>query len=205
MWNCRCTFCGFALHIATLSGSLKFSGMLRRRMLLMYLRYTSLLLSFSINLIFEQQCWWVTTQLSVNYPVSEISWHISYHIISYHIISYHIISYHIISYHIIYHIISYHIIYHIISYHIYHIISYRIISYIIYIYHIISYIILYHIIYFPSVDLYRITQSIWIWKSSYLLGVRSDINTSVYNSMIKKIGQYELFSVIKHNKDKNKN
>jgi hypothetical protein len=53
----------------------------------------------------------------------------------------------------IYHIMSYHIIsYHIISYHI---ISYHIISY-----HIISY----HIIYFPSVDPYRITKSIWIWK-----------------------------------------
>lgn len=76
MWNCRCTFCGFALHIATLSGSLKFSGMLRRRMLLMYLRYTSLLLSFSINLIFEQQCWWVATQLSISHPVSEISCHL---------------------------------------------------------------------------------------------------------------------------------
>jgi len=89
MWNCRCTFCGFALHIAILSGSLKFSGMLRRRMLLMYLRYTSLLLSFSINLIFEQQCWWVTTQLSISYPVSEISCHIiSYHIISCHIFSF---------------------------------------------------------------------------------------------------------------------
>lgn len=74
MWNCRCTFCGFALHIATLSGSLKFSGMSRRRTLLMFLRYTSLLLSFSISLIFEQQCWWVTTQLQsaiqlVKFPV----------------------------------------------------------------------------------------------------------------------------------------
>ena len=73
-----------------------------------------------------------------------------------YIISYHIISYHIISYHIIsYHIISYHIIScHIISYH----------------------------IYFPSINPYRITKSIWIWKLSYLLGLRGDINTSVYNT-----------------------
>jgi len=42
-----------------------------------------------------------------------------------------------------------------------------------------------------------------------LLGLKDDINTSVYsNHMIiwynkyNKIGQYELFSVIKYNKDK---
>jgi len=65
---------------------------------------------------------------------------------------------------------SYHIISYIISYHIvsYHNVPYRIVSY--------------HIIYFPSVNLYRITWSIRIWKSSYLLGLRGDINTSVYNS-----------------------
>jgi len=43
-----------------------------------------------------------------------------------------------------------------------------------------------------------------------LLGLRGDINTSVYNNHMvilynkyNKIGQYELFSVIKYNKDKN--
>ena len=56
-----------------------------------------------------------------------------------------------------------------------------------------------HIIYFPSVNPYRITQSIWIWKSSYLLGLRGDINTSVYNNHMvisydkyNKIGQYQV-------------
>jgi len=80
----------------------------------------------------------------------------------------------------------------------YHITSYHIISY-----HIISF-------YFPSVNPYRITQSIWIWKSSYLLGLRGDINTSVYNNhrvicydKCNKIGQ-KLFSVIKY-KDTNNN
>jgi hypothetical protein len=91
-------------------------------------------------------CHRVSTQLHL----TNISYHISHHIISYHIISYHIISYHIISYiyyitiyYIISYIISYHIIsYHIISYHISYIynISYRIISY-----HV-SYHISYHII-----------------------------------------------------------
>jgi len=48
--------------------------------------------------------------------------------------------------------------------------------------------------------------------TSYLLGLRGDMNTSVYNSHMviwynkySTIGQYELFSVIKYNKNKNKN
>lgn len=61
MCNCRCTFCGFALHITTLSSLFDFSGMLRRRMSLIYLRHTSLLFSSLINLIFRQQCPWDTT------------------------------------------------------------------------------------------------------------------------------------------------
>jgi len=42
----------------------------------------------------------------------------------------------------------------------------------------------YHIIYFPSINPYRITYSIWIWKSSILLGLRGDINTSVYKNLM---------------------
>ena len=40
----------------------------------------------------------------------------------------------------------------------------------------------FHFIYFPSVNPYKITQSIWIWKSSYLLGLGSD-NKSVFNTI----------------------
>ena len=44
------------------------------------------------------------------------------------------------------------------------------------------------------------------------VGIRGDINTNVYNSHMviwhdkyNKVGQYKLFSVIKYNKDTNKN
>ena len=105
-------------------------------------------------------CHRVSTQLQL----TNISYHISYHILSYHIISYiksyhiiyHIISYRIISYHIsnhiIYQIISYHISYLIASYHniyiitITYIISYRLIPYHIISYRIMPYISSYHII-----------------------------------------------------------
>ena len=44
-------------------------------------------------------------------------------------------------------------------------------------YHIIPYHIISYIIYFHSVDLYRITKSVWIWKSSNLLRKsRSEVN-----------------------------
>jgi len=96
--------------------------------------------------------------------MEEVTSELSYHII---------ISYHITSYYIIYHIISY-----IISYCIlYHTISY-IISYII------SYHIIHNIIYFPSVNPNRITLSILLLKSSYLLGLMVDINTSVNKNHI---------------------
>jgi len=40
-----------------------------------------------------------------------------------------------------------------------------------------------HIIYFHSMDPYRITKSIWIWKWSYLLKKsRSRVNIKVYNN-----------------------
>jgi hypothetical protein len=131
----------------------------------------------------------------VNISTNIISYHIiSYHIISYHIISYHIISYHIISYHIItyrtvsYRIISYHIIsYHIISYHIiYHIISYHIISYNL----------------FLSVDLYRITKSIWIWKwshsyKSYCTIIKVYNSYMVHNIWLPHIVGYLVWYMIK--------
>jgi len=93
--------------------------------------------------------------------MEEVTSELSYHIMSCHIIS----SYHITSHHIISYIISYHRLYHTISY-------------------IISYHIIHNIIYFPSVNPNRITLSILLLKSSYLLGLRVDINTSVNKNHI---------------------
>jgi len=71
---------------------------------------------------------------------------------------------------------------------------------------------LYHIIYNLFSFCKSVQDCIWVWKLSYLMVLRGDINTSVYNNHMviqydkyNKIGQYGLFSVIKYNKDTNKN
>jgi len=45
------------------------------------------------------------------------------------------------------------------------------------------YLLSYHKIYFHSVDPYRITKSIWLWKHSNLLKKsRSEVNIKVYSN-----------------------